>query len=65
MAHAVRHKNRKFDQNFNFHLRKDHQKNFLRVGRRKKARFRCYVRKNDEKKNLVHKGLKMVQKQRY
>ena len=56
---------RTFDKNFNFILRRDHQKNFLWasrlwVGRRKKL-ILGYVPKNVEKKNLVHKGLISVQ----
>ena len=59
MAH--RPKYRTFDQNFNFNLRRDHQKIFLWasclwVGRRKEP-ILGYVPKNDDKKNLVHKGL--------
>ena len=54
-------KNRTFDQNFNFNLRRNHQKNFLWashlwVGRRKEP-ILGYVPKNDEKKNLVYKRL--------
>ena len=51
-----------FHWNLNYILRRDHQKNFLWashlwVGRRK-VPILGYVPKNDEKKNLVHKGLK-------
>ena len=54
-------KYRTFDQNFNFILRRDHQKNFLWssclwIGRRKQL-ILGYVPKNDEKKNLVRKAL--------
>ena len=50
-----------FHRNFNSILRRDHQINFqwawrLWVGRRKEP-ILGYVPKNDEKKNLVHKGL--------
>ena len=49
--------------NFNSILRRDHQKNFLWASRlwvgRKRAYLR-YVPKNDEKKNLAHKGLKKM-----
>ena len=53
-------------QNFNFKIRKDHQKNFLWesrlwVGRRKEP-ILGYVPKNDKKKNFVHKGLKIIKK---
>ena len=52
-----------FDQNINFNLKEGiHKKNFLWssrlwVGRRKEP-ILGYVPKNDEKKNLVHKGLR-------
>ena len=50
-----------FHQNFNFILRRDHQKNFLWASRlwvgRRKEPILGYVPKNDEKKNSVHKGL--------
>ena len=46
---------------FNSILRRDHQKNFLWASRiwvgRRKEPILCYVPKNDEKKNLAHKGL--------
>ena len=50
-----------FHRNFNSILRRDHQKNFLWafrlwVGRRKEP-ILGYVPKNNEKKNLVHKGI--------
>ena len=48
-------------QNFDFKIRRDHQKNFLsasrlRVGRRKEPII-GYVPKNDEKNNSGNKGL--------
>ena len=50
-----------FHRNYNSILRRHHQKNFLWalrlwVGRRKEP-ILGYVPKNDEEKNLVHKGL--------
>ena len=48
-----------FHWNFSYILRKGHRKNFLWVGSRKEPIF-GYVPKNDEKNNLVHKGLKKV-----
>ena len=52
------------DQNFDFNLRRDHQKNFiwasrLWVGTRKQP-ILGHVPKNDEKRNSVHKGLKKM-----
>ena len=48
--------------NFNSILRRDHQKKFLWASRlwvgRRKERTLGYVPKNDEKENLVHKGLR-------
>ena len=50
-----------FHWNFNSILRSDHQKNILCASRlwvgRRKEPILGYVPKNDEKKNLVHKGL--------
>ena len=50
-----------FHRNFNSILRKDHQKNFLWASRlwvgRRNEPILGYVPKNDEKKNLAHKGL--------
>ena len=49
-----------FHWNFNSILRRDHQKNFLWASRlwigRRREPILGYVPKNDEKKNLVHKG---------
>ena len=59
---AQRPKYRTFDQNFNFILRREHQKNFLWSSRLWVGRWKDlilgYVPKKDEKKNLVHKGLR-------
>ena len=53
-----------FYRNFNSILRRDHQKIFLWTSRlwvgRQKEPILGYVPKNDEKKNLVHKGLKKM-----
>ena len=59
---AQRPKYRRFDQNFNFNLRRDPQKNFqwvsrLWVGRRKEP-ILSYATKNDEKKNPGTNGLR-------
>ena len=53
-----------FHLNVNSILRRDHQKNFLWASRlwvgRRKEPILGYVPKNDEKKNVVHKGLKKM-----
>ena len=51
------HKGAQMALNIDPKIRRDHQKNFLWVGRRKEPVL-DYVPKNDEKKNLVSKGLK-------
>ena len=61
---AQRPKYRTLDQNFDFNLRRDHQKNFLWASRlwvgRRKEPILGNVPKNDEKKNSVHKELKLT-----
>ena len=58
-----------FHWNFNSILRRDHQKIFLWASRlwvgRRKEPILGYVPKNDEKNNLVHKGLKKISKLHY
>ena len=53
-----------FNRNFYSILRRDHQKIFLCASRlwvsKRKEPILCYVMKNDEKKNLGHKGLKKM-----
>ena len=59
MQAVQRPKYRRFDQNFNFNLRSDPQKNFLWASRlwvgRQKELILSYVAKNDEKKKSGHK----------
>ena len=61
---AQRPKYTTFDQNFDFNLRRDHQKKFLWTSRlwvgRRKEHILGNVPKNDEKKNSVNKGLKKM-----
>ena len=53
-----------FDQNFNFNLRKDPQKN-SHERRAYEAIDESYVTKNDEKKESGHKWVKVSEKKHF